>query len=92
MECGLTEQIERDIRKFSPKDTKLLLALFLGSYLIHGHKVTEKDEKTCASSIMAFLSHRVDHLRRAVRDEFKTELLEMRHGEIHTIATASSGG
>lgn len=85
IECGAAHVVEAEISKFHPKDSRLLLALHLGCFLIQHHKVVEKDEKNSASNICSLLAERVGHLRKYLISEYKTELLEMQQGKVTSI-------
>jgi NACHT domain len=86
IECGATCEAERAIQKFKPADSRLLLALHLGCFLIlQNVRVSTKLERDAAKKICDGLSGRVAHLRTQLVEEMKAELLEIRKGAIKTI-------
>ena len=90
MESGSLDQIREDILRFHPSDIRLLLAFHLGCFLVQHHRVVEKHEKRIAKDICAHLASATSHLKAQLLQEFKSELLEIRQGEIKTIELPAS--
>lgn len=85
MESGSLDQVQGKIPDFHPSDIRLLLAFHLGCFLVQHHRVAEKAEKQSAKEICGHLASRISHLRTQLLDEFKSELLEIRSGEVKPI-------
>jgi hypothetical protein len=90
MESGSLDQVREQILSFRPTDIRLLLAFHLGCFLLQHHRVAEKHEKKSASEICGHLSSTISHLRTQLLQEFKSELLEIRQGEIKTFELPTS--
>ncbi len=90
MESGGLGHIQRDIMAFQPSDVRLLLAFHLGCFLVEHHRVADKHEKKVAKDICGHLGAKISHLRQQFLDEFKSELLEIRQGEIKPIEFPAS--
>jgi len=85
IESGSIGEAEKEIRKFNPKDKRLLLALHLGCFLIGNLKIYSEDDQRIAKRICDYLSPSIGELRLKVFDEFKTELLEIRKDKVKAI-------
>jgi hypothetical protein len=85
LEIGLLEKAERLIKKFRPKDKRLLFAVYLGSVIIQNLRITSRENKAIASRISAGLLEGIRGFREQLLSEFKTELLEMRKGRIEAL-------
>lgn len=85
IETGALEQAEALVRRFHPSDSRLLLGIYLGCQLIRHLQMHSKGQRQYAESICSTLSERVSHLRKELLAEVKTELLEVRKGEIKSI-------
>ena len=90
MESGSLDQAREQILSFHPSDVRLLLAFHLGCFLLQHHRVADKDEKKSAKEICGHLGSRISHLRTQLLQEFKSELLEIRQGEIKPIELPAS--
>lgn len=82
VECGLLEEALEELRNFDPKDRRSLLSLHLGAFLYEKARVASKGERDSAKRIREYLAPKVDHLRSALLDEFRSELLEIRRGKV----------
>ena len=89
LESGLLKKAEMLIKKFKPKDTRLLLAIHLGCFIIQNLRVTTQENQKIAARISESLSNLVQVYRKQILQEFKTELLEVRRGQIEAIELPS---
>lgn len=85
IECGAIADVERLVMRFKPDDARLLLGVHLGCYLTQEVRVCTREERGGAKRICDALGGRIEHLRAQLLDELKSELLEMRRGDIRTI-------
>lgn len=85
IESGNLDKAEKLIKGFRPSDPRLLLAIQLGCFMIQHLRVSTREERAIAADISATLWSRVQHLRTALLSEFKSELLEIRGGEIKAL-------
>jgi hypothetical protein len=85
IECGCLEEAIEEIKKFKPKDDRLLLAIHLGCYLISKLRIFEIEKKKLAKKICDSLESKVSHLRKKVINEWKSEILEVQKDKIATI-------
>lgn len=86
IECGAMEDVEHLLKRFKPSDPRLLLGVHLGSYLTTQVRLCTKDEKESAKRICDGLSGKVEGLRAQLLEEMKSELLEVRRGNIRSLA------
>jgi hypothetical protein len=89
LESGKVTDAEPLIKTFHPADPRLLLAIHLGCILIQHIRVSSADQKKSAKRICACVADDVSHLKRLVFDEFRTEMLEIRRGEVKAITGRS---
>jgi len=89
VDAGRLDLAEQLIRKFLPSDQRLLLALHMGCFTVENLKYSEPDAKKIASRIAKRIGPRIAHLMAAMVEEWKTQLLEMRRGEIAAIEADS---
>lgn len=89
LESGKVTDAEPLVRKFHPSDPRLLLAIHLGCVLIQQVRVSSTDQKKSAKRICDCIAEDVSHLARLVFDEFRTEMLEIRRGEVTAIIEQS---
>ena len=82
MESGSLDQVREQIIKFNPTDVRLLLAFHLGCFLLQHHRIAGKAEKKSAKEICGHLGGTISHLKTQLLQEFRSELIEIRHGEI----------
>jgi len=85
LECGLMTKAEQMVRTFHPKDARLLLAIHLGCFIIAKLRVVDKEQRRIAERISESLSDSVRLYRAQIVREFKSELLEVRKGEIKAL-------
>lgn len=90
LEAGLVTAAELLIRKFRPRDARLLLAIYLGCVLIQHIRVSTDHQKKSAVRICERLTGEITGLRQQVYEEFKTYLLELRRGEITGVSEDES--
>lgn len=90
LECGELAAAEKALSDFDPRDMRLMLAIHLGCYLIANLKITTKEEKRIAERILKAIGHQVAGLRQQVIAEWKTELLEIRQGQLKAIEIPKS--
>lgn len=89
IESGAVVTAEKLLRNYYPAEPKLLLAIYLGCLLVQHLRVTAPDQKKAAIEITQRLASMVDHLRRQVLNEFRTELLEWKEGKIKLVESES---
>lgn len=82
LEIGEVVEGEKLIKAFHPSDTRLLLALNLGCYLIQHVRVSSDAQRKSAKRICERIDPSVLPLRKQVFEEYKSHLLEIRRGEI----------
>lgn len=85
IESGSMEKAETEIKSFKPLDSRLLLGIHIGCFLIEKHRVMTKEQKHIAKKICENISSRIMSLRKQLIEEMKTELLEVRQGVIKSI-------
>ncbi len=85
IESGDLDQAESLIKKFHPSDTRLLFALHLGCYAIQHLRVIARDKKRIAERVSEMLADKVVNIRDTFLTELRTELLEIRKGEIQAL-------
>src|SRR5205085_4589221 len=90
LESGALENARGRIKAFRPSDPRLLLAIHMGCFLIQHHRIADRAEKKIAREICESLTTFVRNLRRQLLFEFKSELLELRRGEIQAINVPST--
>lgn len=90
IERGKLEEAEKMINNFTPKDTRLFLALHLGCFFVENLRISTIDQKDTARRICEKISPKVYKLRSQLLDEFKSELLEIRKDEVKAIDTKCS--
>ncbi len=89
LEIGDLPKAEALIRRFRPKDTRLLFAIYLGCVIIQNLRITSRENKKIAAKISTGLIENVKGFREQLLAEFKTELLEMRKGRIEALELPS---
>lgn len=85
IESGALDVAEKYVKLFKPTNTRFLLAIHLGCFLTQNLRVTSKEAKKNAESIMRRLEERIKKLREEFLEEYKSELLELKMGEIVAI-------
>lgn len=85
MEAGKLNEVCRIIKKFHPKDTRFLLALHLGAFLIAGLRISNEHERKLALEICFLLAPKIKGLIADVLSEMKGYLFEVREGKITAI-------
>ena len=85
IESGSIGEAEPLIKNFKPSDSRLLLGIHLGCFLIQHLRVATKSQCAIAKRICDRLSDHVSHLRIQLLEEVKSELLEIREGKVATI-------
>ena len=85
LESGLLEKAKKLIEKFKPRDGRLLLAIYLSCKVIQKLRVTSQENRKIAKKISESLSDLVQDYRKQILQEYKTELLEIRRGQIESI-------
>jgi hypothetical protein len=85
IESGNTKTAEALIKRFRPVDARLLLGIHLGCFLVQHVRVVDDAERRAAERICALLAGKVDDLRRQVFVEYKSELIELRKGQIRAL-------
>jgi energy-coupling factor transporter ATP-binding protein EcfA2 len=85
LECGLMLRAEQMIKAFRPKDARLLLAIHLGCFITAKLRVVSKEQRKIAERISESLGDSVRLYRTQILREFKSELLEVRKGQIKAL-------
>jgi energy-coupling factor transporter ATP-binding protein EcfA2 len=85
LEAGSVKKAEELIKRFHPGDARLLLGIHLGCFLIQHLHTAGKEQQKFAKRITDKLDDKIQHLRAEVLKEWKSELLEIRKGEIREI-------
>jgi len=90
IESGSLKEAEDLLKKFRPKNSRLLLAIHLGVLMVASERVTKKENKEIAVRISTDLAPRIALHRRQLVKEFNSELLEVRKGQIEAIEIKGS--
>jgi hypothetical protein len=85
LESGYVTDAEALLRKYHPSDTRLLLAIHLGCFLIQHVRVSTEEQRKAARRICERVAPYIASLSHEVLKEFKTQLLELRRGELVAI-------
>lgn len=85
IESGALDCVKNDIIDFHPEDIRLLLAFHLGCFMLQHHRIAGKHEKKVARELCGHLASATIHLKKQLLSEFKSELLEIRRGEVKAI-------
>lgn len=91
MECGLLEEALDHLHEYDPEDRRSLLSLHLGALMYEHTRVSTKEERNLARRINEYLGPKIAPLRKALLEEFKSELLEVRLGSVTAIKETSMG-
>jgi hypothetical protein len=88
--AGLIEARQLDaaleiIKKYNPKDDRLLLGLHLGAFYVQRIHIADKGDKKLAEKICKVIGPKVEHLHKKVIKEMKGVLIEVRGGRIKSI-------
>jgi hypothetical protein len=93
IEAGELHQAAALVKKFHPRDTRLLLGIHLGGVLLQHLRVATKEQRREAERICASVEKKTADLLSQVQKEYKTRLLEVRRGVVEGIPeTAGAGG
>ena len=85
IECGCLKEAEAVMKTFHPKDRRLLLAIYLGCFLMTHLRIATDEQKTIAEKLINKINPLIQDLREHLIKEFHSELLEVRKGEIKQI-------
>jgi hypothetical protein len=91
LESGEVDRAEALVAGFKPADSRYLLAIHLGSFLIQHLRVTSKAERAAAKRIGTLVAETVGALRVELVKEVKSELLEIRRGELSVLPAPTDG-
>lgn len=89
IEAGCLAEASKELETFNPKNGALYLPIHLGCYLILQIRVTSKEEKEIAENIVKRLAGRTAALRNILKQEWKSEMLEIRNGRIEELTNTS---
>ncbi len=92
IECGSINHAETLLKKFRPADAKLYFGIHLGCMLAQHVRVSSKQEKDGAKRICDSVMPKVADLRNSLFEEMKSEILEVRQGNIKAIEPQSESG
>jgi energy-coupling factor transporter ATP-binding protein EcfA2 len=90
IECGAITRAESLIKTFHPRDARLFFGLFLGAYFTQHVRITNKSERDSAKRICDSVSSKVQPLRTLLLQEMKSELLEVRQGNVKAVEAADT--
>ena len=85
IESGEVEEAEKLIRRFTPKDGKLLTAIHLGCHMAVEIRPLSDQDKAKAKEICIRLEDKAAPFMRQLVKEFGSTLLEMRDGKIEAL-------
>lgn len=85
IEIGALDAATRFLREFTPTDKRLYLGIHLSAFLFHHVRVTSGDERPKAQKIHEQIGHHLTELRKQLFKELRSELLEMRKGELKAL-------
>jgi hypothetical protein len=87
IQSGNFKRAQVFIKSFKPTDTKLLLSLHLGCFMIAHLKITPEEHKKIAEEICEFVQPKIAFLREQLLEEMKGMLLDVRKGKITLISS-----
>jgi hypothetical protein len=85
IEIGEVELAETLLKDFHPADTRLLLGIHLGCFLLQHTRVSTKKESDSANRICEHVAKSISELRNKLIAEFRSELLELRKDSIKAL-------
>jgi hypothetical protein len=85
IEIGAFEEVEKLTKKYHPFDKRFLLAIYLGCHIAKRIRHSSGLQKELADSVCFRLEEKVRELRLQLLKEMKSELLEIRKGEVKAI-------
>lgn len=92
IEIGEVELAETLLKDFHPEDTRLLLGIYLGCFLLQHTRVSTKKERDSANRICEHVETNISKLRIKLVAEFKSELLELRKNSIKALESPRDKG
>lgn len=90
LEIGAVKEAETLLSSFHPLNPKLLLGIHISCTYVSKLRVSTKEEKFISERMCKSISSKVAGLRMQLVDEFRSDLLEVRKGEIKAIEQKSS--
>lgn len=88
IEVGALDAASRVLEKFHPKDSRQILAVYLGCRINAEVRLGSPTARQRAREICESLESRVQALRGFLMKEFRSQLLEVRRGEITVVDAA----
>jgi hypothetical protein len=85
IESGDIENAAALCHDFKPTDPRYLLGIHLGAMLAHIVRPITTEKRVAAKGICEQIAPRVEHLRRQMLTELKSELLELKRGAIEIV-------
>jgi hypothetical protein len=92
IEIGEVELAETLLKDFHPEDTRLLLGIHLGCFLLQHTRVSTKIERDSANRICEHVARNISELRTKLVAEFRSELLELRKDSIKALESPGDKG
>ena len=92
LETGNMAEAERLSKGFDPSDDRLALGIYLGAFLVQHLRVSTEADRKIAGRISRRFEGRLGGLRKQLYEEFKSEVLEVRDGDIAALPEAERSG
>lgn len=89
IEIGRLDLAQEIIESKTLTTENYLLACHLGSFLAKEVRATEENQIKHAEKITNILDNKIFHLKQKLLDEFGSQLLEVRHDEVHALPQKS---
>jgi hypothetical protein len=85
LESGAIDEASKEVEDFNPADLRLLLAIHLSCFLVSQLRIAAHPDKEAARAIVKVVAPRIAWLRKDLLAEWRTELLEIRQGQIQAV-------
>ncbi|MBK9096713.1 MAG: NACHT domain-containing protein [bacterium] len=85
METGAFDQVLQRLKNYSPSDTRFFLGAHLGAFFFQIMRTSNKAERRKINKILTYLAPKIHTLRLQLKQEYASELLELRKGKIVSI-------
>ena len=90
LEAGNMREAERLPEGFDPVDDRLALGIYLGAFLVQHLRVSTEADRKFAGRVIKRFEGRLGGLRKQLYEEFKSEVLEVRNGDIAALPEAET--
>ena len=90
IESGQLEKVEELVKKFHPKDLRLLLAISIGCFYIAKLQISPPEKKKLAERICQKIDPKIAHISSELLKEVRSHLLEVQSGAIKSLEVVES--